>query len=322
MKCGLGTVLGLLGLGVHALGALPPDVQIARFRHDCRGAYSLTFDDGLASHVTTAIPILDRHALKATFFLFTDNVGQEPPQNWAAWRAAAEAGHEIGSHSQSHLNLTITEDRSVLQAEIAGSAQIIAEMTGVRPLSFAYPYSAANDFVKRLVLDAYLFDRSDCRVWGGDDFTAEMGKEHVQRAIARREWEYVMLHGVGEETWGKLDPAVLDALAAFLAAKTDDVWTATYAEVSTYIRKRNAVRIIRRDVQDDAFRFRLSLPDRPEFRALPPMPLTVRIPLEGRDAARAQARLGAKILPVRVSADGVYLLAEVPTDGSWVHVQW
>ncbi len=316
---GIGSLCMLVAGGVWAL---PPDVQIARFQYDRPAAYSLTFDDGLATHVTEAIPILNAHGLPGTFFIFTDNVADAPPNDWAAWRAAAAAGHEIGSHSRSHLDLTVTDDVTILRDEIAGSADLIEANTGVRPLSFAYPYSSENDFVKRLVLETYLFVRSDCRVWGGDDFDTAMGKAQIERTIARGEWEYVMLHGVGEDTWGRLDPVMLEELVGYLAKHADRVWTATYAEVSTYIRKRNAVRVIRRDVQEDSFRFRLRLPDTRALRGLPDVPLTIRIPLEGRDGTRIQARLGEEPLPVRVSADGVYLLAEVPTDGDWVYVQW
>ncbi len=302
--------------------ALPPDVEIARFKYDRAAAYTLTFDDGLVTHITEAIPILERHGLKGTFFVFTDNIKSEPPADWPAWRAAAESGHEVASHSRTHLDLTKTEDRRVLEDEIVGSARIIEQMTGVRPLSFAYPYSAKNDFVKRLVLETYLFDRADCRVWGGDDFTVRMGIANIERAIARREWEYVMLHGVGEYTWGALEPELLDELVAYLAENADRIWTATYSEVATYIRKRNAVQVIRRDIQDDSFSFRLRLPDHVSFRDLPPVALTIRIALDGRDGRRARAEMGDEPLSLRVSPNGKYLLAEIPADGPWVRVSW
>ena len=302
--------------------ALPPDVQIARFWNDAKGAYSLTFDDGLVSHIEHAVPILDRHGLRGTFFLFTDYIVEDSVSNWAAWRAVAERGHEVASHSRSHLNLDQPLARSVLDDEIAGSARIIEEQTGVRPISFAYPYSSKNDFVKRLVLESYLFDRADCRVWGGDDFTVEMGIANIERAIERREWEYVMLHGVGEDTWGALDPEQLDELAAYLAANAERIWTDTYARIATYVRKRNAAEITRRNVTKESFEFRLRLPDRSGFQGLPDMPLTVRIPLEGRPAARVRAKIGDVDLALRNCRIGDHLLADVPANGQWVRVYW
>ncbi len=316
-----GSVLGSVLLARPAQG-LPPDVEIARFLYDRPAAYSLTFDDGLVTHITESVPILDRHGLRGTFFLFIDNIKDDTPSNWMAWRRAAASGHEVSSHSQTHMDLTQPVGRAVLDNEIIGSYRIIEQKTGIAPLSFAYPYSSVNDYVRRLVLETYAFDRADCRVWGGDDFTVEMGIDQIERAIAQREWEYVMLHGVGEYTWGALEPEHLDALCAYLAANAERIWTDTYARVSTYIRKRNGVEVMRRNVTPESFEFRLRLPDRREFQGLPDVPLTVRIPLEGRNARGVQAALRGESLPLRASVDGLYLLAEVPADGSWVRIVW
>lgn len=304
-------------------GALPPDVEIARFLGDRPAAYSLTFDDGLVTHVTESIPILDRHGLHGTFFVFTENIKEDTPSNWAAWRRVAATGHEVGSHSRTHLDLTLPVAREVLEDEIAGSYRMIKDKVGIAPVSFAYPYSSENDYVKRLVLETYAFDRSDCRVWGGDEFSVETGMANIDRAIAEGVWEYVMLHGVGEYTWGTLAPEVLDALCGYLVRHRDRIWTDTYARVSSYIRKRNAAEVIRRNVAAASFEFRLRLPDRPEFQNLADVPLTVRIPLEGRDAASIRGVLGgAEPLALRTSDDGRFLLADVPTDGRWVKILW
>lgn len=301
---------------------LPPDVEIARFLGDRVGAYSLTFDDGLPTHVTNAVPILDKHGLKGTFFLFTDNIKEDTVSNWDAWKKIGATGHEIGSHSKTHLNMNQPLSRDILDDEIQGSLELIQEKTGVKPLSFAYPFSDVNDYVKRLVMQTYQFDRSDCRVWGGDDFEVEDGLKNIQSAIDNHSWEYVMLHGVGEYTWGALNAGMLDALCAYLVENDDKIWTDTYSRVASYIRKRNAARVIRRNVKEHSFEFRLRLPDRPAFQEILDVPLTVRIPLDGRRFDRIRGFIEGDALDIRMSTNGQFLLADVRTDGSWVRIVW
>jgi hypothetical protein len=131
-----------------------------------------------------------------------------------------------------------------------------------------------------------------------------------------------MLHGVGEYSWGALDADMLDTLCSYLAENADRIWTDTYSRVASYIRKRNAARVIRRNVHADSFEFRLRLPDRPEYQEILDVPLTIRIPLEGRSFGGARGYLDGEPLPLQASADGQFILADVPTDGAWVRIVW
>src|SRR5687767_10780047 len=55
-------------------------------------AVTLTYDDALASQLTTAAPSLEAHGLKATFFV-TDVRSNPTP-----WAALLADGHELASH--------------------------------------------------------------------------------------------------------------------------------------------------------------------------------------------------------------------------------
>lgn len=69
----------------------------------CSGAVSLTFDDGRASHLARAVPILDEYRLRGTFYL---NPRGKSEEEWRArlapWVGVQGVGHEIGNHSLSH----------------------------------------------------------------------------------------------------------------------------------------------------------------------------------------------------------------------------
>ncbi len=304
-------------------GMLPPDVMIARFQGDRAAAVSLTFDDALVSHVETALTILDSYGLNGTFFLLISNIRDDWPSNWDVWRAAAANGHELGSHSITHPLLTHVQDPLRLKEELEGSADIIEENTGFRPVSFAYPESDVNDAVRRLVLNTYVFDRADCRVWGGQGFSAEDGIRHLEQAVVRKEWFYCMLHGVGENTWGPMEPFVFEELAKYLDQNRGQIWTDTYERVSSYVRKRNAAQVTVRDVKKNSFLFRVALPDQPDFKRLPDMPLTIKIAIDERpdEGARMRYRRGED-LPVTVSSCGYYLMTDIEPDGRWIEVGW
>lgn len=66
----------------------------------CRGAVSLTFDDGMTSQLKIAVPMLNDHGLQGTFYV--NPRGDDWQERLAPWRDAARAGHEIGNHTMAH----------------------------------------------------------------------------------------------------------------------------------------------------------------------------------------------------------------------------
>lgn len=61
---------------------------------------SLSYDDALASQLKYAIPALDRHNFKASFYIVPQ--AKAFADNRAAWKALASQGHELGNHSMTH----------------------------------------------------------------------------------------------------------------------------------------------------------------------------------------------------------------------------
>ncbi len=73
----------------------------AIFRMDANEkAIYLTFDDGPIPEVTPwVLDLLDKHQIKATFFMVADNVRKHPD----VYQMVVDAGHQVGNHTYNHL---------------------------------------------------------------------------------------------------------------------------------------------------------------------------------------------------------------------------
>ena len=112
---------------------------------------AITFDDGCASVVERAVPLLRERGLPATVFCVAGHLGghndwpTEPPAaprlrlaSAAALSDAAGDGIELGSHGVSHLPLGLA-DAAALEREIVESRAMLEEATGAQVDWFAYP---------------------------------------------------------------------------------------------------------------------------------------------------------------------------------------
>lgn len=63
----------------------------------------ITFDDGHTSDIDIAMPLLERHGLRATFFITAGWTGtRQGYMGWPQLRRLREAGHRLGAHGMTH----------------------------------------------------------------------------------------------------------------------------------------------------------------------------------------------------------------------------
>jgi len=111
----------------------------------------LTFDDGCASLVKNALPVLERYGFSATIFVITrlsSWVGlplmtMDEIKRWFA------RGFEIGGHTRTHPKLTTLEPIA-LHEEARGCRTDLIE-AGISPVSFAYPKGLYDKEVRSAV---------------------------------------------------------------------------------------------------------------------------------------------------------------------------
>lgn len=151
----------------------------------------LSFDDGFASNLDLARGVLDRHGVKALFFVCPGLIdlapGERPaaiartifggslaPEDLAAgqrlmgWDELAElrdAGHGIGAHTLMHRRLAGLAEND-LEQEITDSGRRIEQRLGAAPDWFAYPFGNIDAIDARalaIVSRHYRFCRSGVR---------------------------------------------------------------------------------------------------------------------------------------------------------------
>ena len=135
-----------------------------------RRTLAVTFDDAFQSVLDLAFPIMERWELPGTVFVPTRMIGGDEPMSWQgldrwigtahedelrgmSWEdvgALADAGWEIGSHTQSHPYLTKIGD-DALDRELRDSRTDCEERLGRPCRSIAYPYGYVDDRVTEAV---------------------------------------------------------------------------------------------------------------------------------------------------------------------------
>lgn len=111
---------------------------------------ALTFDDGPnADTMLDFLDVLEHYDVKATFFLIGKLVSTNP-SNAVAVKRLYQAGHEIGNHSYSHIDLAKLSEDEIL-AEIENCQIAVEQVIGVRPTLFRPPFLSTSDSMDKLM---------------------------------------------------------------------------------------------------------------------------------------------------------------------------
>ncbi len=209
---------------------------------------SITFDDGLKNSTDTAISILGKYGLPATFYVVTGWVAPQridikEPFNigrahgtWAYWREVSAMGHEVGSHSYSHLNARgrkallfpwlvpneITRSHADLQREVPQTSH-----------SMAMPWNAATWYSEFFVRRAFsacrlgtpsvkyndLSSLAPYRLESWAPSSKDGWAEYISAIndIPDGGWLIFQFHGFGNEGWDPITPELFDRLCEYVS---------------------------------------------------------------------------------------------------------
>jgi peptidoglycan-N-acetylglucosamine deacetylase len=170
-------------------------------KHKC---VALTFDDGPGPDTERLLDMLADADAKATFFVVGLNAAQFPD----VLLRTAEDGHEIGNHTQKHLQLTAESDKAV-DRELNGTSRIIKSVLGFPPTLFRPPYGATDKRVERHARE----DGMAVILWSVDTNDWEQRDSDVvaRRAIkGLRRGSIILMHDIHPTTVNAV-PRIIEA---------------------------------------------------------------------------------------------------------------
>jgi peptidoglycan/xylan/chitin deacetylase (PgdA/CDA1 family) len=209
-RLGLSGPPGLSQSWLKASGApLKPVITAAESARgrpvDCRRAkcVALTFDDGPGPDTDALLRRLAAYHARATFFVVGQNVVARP----GVLRRTVAAGHEIGSHTWSHPDLTRLPPAAV-RSQLARTDRAIKAVTALVPRIVRPPYGALNASVRRQTRRPMVLWSVDTRDWLHRD-SAWVAKKAITSV---RPGSVILFHDIHPTTVKAL-PRVLRALS-------------------------------------------------------------------------------------------------------------
>ncbi len=158
----------------------------------------MTFDDGPHPiHTREVLQLLNQYDAKATFFMLGSQV-EEYPHITAQ---VAASGHEIGSHTWSHKNLTTLSEEEAIEG-ISLGVVAIEDAIGYQPTHFRPPFGERNANVDQLVGMPSVLWTIDTRDW--NTRTPESIFQIVKTNASNG--QIVLMHDIYDTTVEALDP--------------------------------------------------------------------------------------------------------------------
>ena len=254
-------LLGILAFApTHAADAF-------RWPSGTRAAVSLAYDDAVASQLDQALPVLDHHGLKGSFYLTLSS--ETLIERLHEWRAAAANGHELANHSLFHQcsrsapgREWVTADNDLdhitvdqLAAQIRLGNAFLHAIDGRSARTFTVPcgdlrangqlYVPAirTEFVAikagsgAVIADMRKLDPYAVPViTPSGNLSGQALIAIAKDAAARGTMANFTFHGVGGDHLAVTSQAHAE-LVAYLAANRDVYWTDTFLAIMTYVKE-------------------------------------------------------------------------------------
>uniref|UniRef100_UPI000687FCC2 glycosyl hydrolase family 8 n=1 Tax=Cytophaga aurantiaca TaxID=29530 RepID=UPI000687FCC2 len=253
-------------LYMPAKAQIPAAYQVGTWQNFKPAAVSYTFDDNCSNQIPVAIPLLNNYGFKSTIFAITQNLSP----NWNNMKTAANAGHEIASHTVTHTNLP---DQNVASqdTELKNSqATINTQITNQKCYTVAYPNCNIGDLatiqkyyiagrtcsgqiINKSPTDFYTLSSIICGNTGVN--TAADMNTRVGNAKSSGGWCVFLIHGIDNDGgYSPLASSVLGTHLSYVNTNTADYWVGTFGNVVKYIKERNALSIAETTVNADSLR--------------------------------------------------------------------
>jgi peptidoglycan/xylan/chitin deacetylase (PgdA/CDA1 family) len=239
--------------------------------NDARAAVSLAYDDAVDSQLDHAIPALNRHRLKGSFYLTLSS--PTVLKRLDEWRAAAVSGHELANHTLFHQcsksvpgHEWVTPENDLdritvaqLAAQIRLGNSMLHAIDGKTQRTFTTPCgdlkAGGMDYVPAIrsefvaiksggggvTADMRTLDPYAVGVATPSEVTGEQLIGMVKEAGRKGTMANFTFHGIGGDHLA-VSTQAHEELLRFLAAHRDEYWTDTFIDIMTYVKQQQSAR--------------------------------------------------------------------------------
>lgn len=172
----------------------------------------LTFDDGPSVLTEQYLDILDRHQVKATFFLIGQQIEGEMKD---IVRREIKEGHEIGIHTFTHESGEIYQSADAYYRDVCRVRDLLQEEFQYTPTLWRFPWGSANCYIcnyKTEIVDRLREEKLEYVDWNvsGEDSvgypTCSSIIQNIRKDCFQMEEPVILMHDSGS------NQATLDSL--------------------------------------------------------------------------------------------------------------
>jgi len=256
----------LIAGNVGYCGTIDPPYEAGTWRGFRSAAITYTFDDHCSNQFAIAVPLFNQYGYKLTLYPVPD---WGPP--WTSIESAGAAGHEVGSHTMSHTNLSGMSDEDQIYEYSTSQSTINSHIPSQQCVTIAYPecqvgkqsliddYYIAGRVCSLGTIEAttpsnfYQINSMICGSYSGAVNSTSAFVSKFTSAASSNKWCVFLIHGINSDGgWSPLSSTILTESVQYLDANRDIFWVETFGHVVRYIKERNDVSVTETTVLSDS----------------------------------------------------------------------
>lgn len=259
------------------------NIEICNFKNCKKGAVSVTIDD----YFTACMPELEQRDFRGTYYL--SETGNYSEELWNEFREGREKGHEIGTHTQSHL--CVAQGIQNYEKDIQRNLDDITFNLNISEediISHSYPCGFETPYKQKIIEDfgflssrGYNINELESHMpanyfklksvndegYPGGDLNPPDYFELIDRAQRERGWAILSFHSYCND------------MGAIEYLTKRNIWVDTVGNVVEYTLTRDNARIENYTVDSSAIKFNVAVNESAEETT--PLSLKIRIPDSG-----------------------------------------
>jgi hypothetical protein len=252
--------------------SINPVISACKWLNDSPCFLNLSFDDGQAAHLKIS-NMLDQFGFKGTFYIETRELGH--PELMVSYNTIASNGHEIGSHTVNHLDLTSLSE-SDLNYEIDESVNAINSNLHTTCSSFAHPFDITNDYINSVIFSKNLFTRNISEYYANprpkigltSDTQLSEVTSFIDAQIAANSTCLIAGHGIDNSGYSPMTTQFFTDLLTYIKTVQTNkkVWVTTMSNGALYESLFYGVTLTTQiDQSNQQIRIQFNYPDKPIY---------------------------------------------------------